>query len=81
MRLVHLPRIGLAPVLGPAQLPQPRADVAGADRGTARVALLQAALTRLAGPALGAGQRASRYGRGGARRVAFGRRLLDLPVR
>ena len=56
MRRVDLLRVGLVTGFGPAQLPQPRADVAGADRGAARVAFLQAALTRLAGPALGAGK-------------------------
>src|SRR4029077_2979722 len=56
--------IGPVAVFGPAELPQPRADVAGADRGAARVSLPQAALTRLPGPALGAGQRGP--GTGGA---------------
>src|SRR5690242_3329277 len=57
-------RIGQVTGFGPAELPQSRADVAGADRGTARVSLLQAALTRLPGPALGTGQRGP--GTGGA---------------
>ena len=55
--LVHLPRVGLVPVFHPAQLPQSRAGVAGPDRGAAGVSLPQAALTRLAGPALGAVER------------------------
>ena len=49
MHLGHLPRIGLLPVVGPAQLAQPRTDMAGADRRPAAVALPQAAFTRLAG--------------------------------
>ena len=49
VHLGHLPRIGLLPVFGPAQLPQPRADITGADRGSAAVALPQAALTRPVG--------------------------------
>ena len=48
VRLGHLPRIGLLP-FGPAQLPQPRADIASADRRPAAVALPQAALTSRAG--------------------------------
>ena len=56
MLFVHLPRVGLPPVFGPAQLPQPRTGVAGADGGAACVTLPQAALARLAGPALGAGE-------------------------
>jgi len=64
MRGVYPLRIGPGAVLGPAELPQPRADIAGADRGTTRVSLPQAALTRLPGPALGPGQRGS--GTGGA---------------
>ena len=49
MHLGHLPRIGLLPVVGPAQLAQPRADMPGANRGSAAVALAQAAFTRPAG--------------------------------
>ena len=58
MRLGHLPRVGLSAVFRPAQLPQPGAGVTGADGRTARVTLPQAALTRLAGSAFGAGERA-----------------------
>ncbi len=57
VRLVHLPRVGLAPFFRPAQLAQPRADVTGTDRRAAGVAFPQAALTRLAGPVLGTGER------------------------
>ena len=60
--LVHLLRVGLLAVLRPAQLPQSRADVAGADRGAADVTLPPAALTRRPGQALGAGERAVRAG-------------------
>ena len=49
MHLGHLPHIGLLPVVGPAQLAQPRTDMAGANRRPAAVALAQAAFTRPAG--------------------------------
>ena len=49
VHLGYLPCNGLLPVFGPAQLPQPRADVARADGGPTAVALPQAALTRPAG--------------------------------
>ncbi len=57
MRLVHLLRVRLFSVFPPAQMPQPRAGIAGAGRGVPDVALPDAALTCLPGQALGAGQR------------------------
>jgi hypothetical protein len=56
VRLVHLPRVGLFPVFSPAQLPQARADVAGAGGGAPGIGCLQAAPARLAGAALGTGE-------------------------
>jgi hypothetical protein len=65
MRLVH-------PLLAvfcfyPAQQPKSRPDVPGSGGGMARVTVPQAALTRLAGPALDAGEPAL-----GANRAALG---------
>jgi hypothetical protein len=62
MCLVHLLRVGLFCVLGPAQLPESGADVADAGRGTADVTLPPAALMRRPGEALGAGEPAVRAG-------------------